>query len=92
MPYTKNKKQTVSVSGECFKHTLSRITTFVIIHVSIYTERKSSSLSASGVEISYLCADFITGDSITKITSNRDMPFKIQGIFVIESPIKFKQK
>ena len=48
------------------------------------------------VEINYLCADFI-GDSITKITSNKARGLKarvlyLEGIFVIESPIKSKQK
>ena len=44
------------------------------------------------LEINYVCADFI-GDSITKITSNKGRGAKyLEGIFVIESPIKSKQK
>ena len=48
------------------------------------------------VEINYVCADFI-GDSITKIISNKGRGPKtrvlyLEGIFVIESPIKSKQK
>ena len=51
---------------------------------------------SKNVEINYVCADFI-GDSITKITSNKGRGPKarvlyLEGIFVIESPIKSKQK
>ena len=50
----------------------------------------------ASVEINYVCADFI-GDTIAKITSNKGRGSKarvlyLEGIFVIESPIKSKQK
>ena len=48
------------------------------------------------VEINYVCADFI-GDSITKIISNKGRGPKalvlyLEGIIVIELPLKSKQK